>query len=77
MMLPCSLAERLDQARSRVISVGGISSGEFGDEDLFRRVAHRCRRVHHEGLGMDAPGYVGDGRIGHVEGRILRIRTMS
>ena len=57
MMLPCSRRKAW--------------LGEFGDEDLFRRVAHRGGRIHHIGLGVDALEDVGERDVVHVEGRVL------
>ncbi len=57
--------------KSRVISVSGIRSRKLHDEDLFRRVAHRSRVVHHQRARVDALENVRVGDVGHVEGRIL------
>ncbi|MNE16250.1 hypothetical protein D3C80_1091910 [compost metagenome] len=45
--------------------------GEFGDEDLFRRVAHPGWIVNDKRLRVDALQKMGRGDIAHVEWRIL------
>jgi hypothetical protein len=45
--------------------------GEFGDEQLLRRVADFGRIVDHQGLRVDALEQMGIGDVAHVEGRIL------
>ena len=52
-------------------SVGGISVGKFGDEHLFRRVAHLRRVVDHQRLRMDALEQMGGGDVGQIERRVL------
>ena len=44
---------------------------KFGDENLFRAVAHPCRIVDHQRLRMDALQDVGRRDVVHVERRVL------
>ena len=44
---------------------------EMRHQQLFRRVAHAHRVVHHQGLGVDMLKQMGGGNVRHVEGRVL------
>jgi len=80
---PAIAVERLEDHVAHLVAeaadLGGIAGdeggrhqvGEFGDEDLFRRIAHPGRIVDDERLRMDALEQVRRGDVGHVEGRVL------
>ena len=44
---------------------------EMGDEQLFRRIAHLRRIIHHERLGVDMFQNMGGRNVAHVKGRVL------
>ena len=70
-MSPCSARNALISARSRVISVGGISSGNC-ITNIFSGALRTSRRiVDHERLRMNALEEMRGGDVGEIERRIL------
>ena len=64
-------AERLDLGEVAGNQRRRHQVGKFGDQHLFRRVAHMRRVVDHQRLGVDALEQMGGGHISEVEGRVL------
>ena len=71
MMSPCSLRKARISPGSRVISVGGVSSGNSVTKSFSGALRTSAGSLTTSVFGMDALEEMRGGDVGHVEGRVL------